>query len=224
MPLQRCHECGKLVSSEATACPNCGAPPRPQIQEQARNKKRPSILGAGCMAVFGFLLVFGLIANLLDTSSPSPSRPKPESESSSSDRTETARATPLSTSEDGALSFERLSSDDSVSVEENLFHEGARAAVIQHVKPNELGVGGREFRVKSNPVGEGCFVYDPRTRFHGVERLLVWWVPAQGSLYPLNGPSKMVTPNLPWPREAEIDAPMTSDVVDYVFRDIPMRP
>ena len=79
--------------------------------------------------------------------------------------------------------------------------EDARALVISHVEPNELSVGGREFRVKRNPVGEGCFVYDPRTRFNGTARNLVWWVPEEGKAYPLNSPRKMVTPGLNWPRE-----------------------
>ena len=115
-------------------------------------------------------------------------------------------------------------SDDAQTVEEEFFHAEARAFVIRHVEPNELRVGGLEFRVKRNPVGEGCFVYDPRTRFHAVERLLVWWVPTGGTAYALNSPAKMVTPGLPWPREAGVDAPSTSDVVDYVFHGKPMIP
>ena len=79
-------------------------------------------------------------------------------------------------------------SDDAQTVEEEFFHAEARAFVIRHVEPNALRVGGLEFRVKRNPVGEGCFVYDPRTRFHGVERLLVWWVPTGGTAYALNSP------------------------------------
>ena len=115
-------------------------------------------------------------------------------------------------------------SDDAQTVKEEFFHAEARAFVIRHVEPNKLRVGGLEFRVKRNPVGEGCFVYDPRTRFHGVERLLVWLVPAGGTAYALNSPAKMVTPELPWPREAGVDAPYTSDVVDYVFHGKPMIP
>jgi hypothetical protein len=69
--------------------------------------------------------------------------------------------------------------------------------------PNKLGVGGREFKTKPNPKGEGVFVYDPRTRFYGVERNLIWIVINDEEVYPLNGPSKMLTPSLKWPREAD---------------------
>ena len=114
-------------------------------------------------------------------------------------------------------------SDDAQTAEEESFHANARALVISYVEPNKLGVGGREFRVKRNPVGEGCFVYDPRTRFHGVERPLVWWVPKEGAAYALNSPAKMVTPRLRWPREAGLDL-STPAAVDYVFSGKPMNP
>lgn len=112
---------------------------------------------------------------------------------------------------------ERARSDDAQAIDEAFFHGNARALVISNVEPNKLRVGGAEFRVKRSPVGEGCFVYDPRTRFHGVERKLVWWIPEEGKAYPLNSPSKMVTPGLNWPREDGVQAPSTSAVVDYLF-------
>jgi hypothetical protein len=118
---------------------------------------------------------------------------------------------------------ERANSDDAKTVEEAFFHANARGLVISHIEPNKLRVGGREFRVKRNPAGPGCFVYDPRTRFYGVKRNLVWWVPKEGSAYPLNSPSKMVTPGLKWPREDGIDAPSTGSVIDYVFEGKPLR-
>lgn len=119
---------------------------------------------------------------------------------------------------------DRASSDDAQSIEEAFRHGNARALVISSVEPNKLGVGGREFRVKRNPVGEGCFVYDPRTRFSGVERNLVWLVLDEATAYALNSPSKMVTPGLKWPREDGTTAPSTSEVVDYVFNNKPMTP
>ncbi|MBL4885498.1 MAG: hypothetical protein JKY95_13300 [Planctomycetaceae bacterium] len=117
---------------------------------------------------------------------------------------------------------ERSKSDDAQDIEESFFHASARAFIIMNVEPNKLNVGGREFRIKRNPVGEGCFVYDPRTRFHGVERLIVWWVRKEGEGYTLNSPSKMVTPGLKWPRDAPIKAPLTHEVVNYVFHGKPM--
>ena len=117
---------------------------------------------------------------------------------------------------------ERANSDDAQTIEEAFFHANARALVILNIKPNKLRIGGDGLRVKRNPVGEGCFVYEPRIRFYGVDRKLVWWVPKDGKAYPLNGPSKMVTPDLKWPREEGIRAPVTFVVIDYVFDGKPM--
>ena len=123
-------------------------------------------------------------------------------------------------SEDNPLTEarQRARSDDAGSLEEVFFHAEARATVIRHVEPNSLRVGGAEFRVKRNPAGRGALVYDPRTEFSGVTRNLVWWVPEENAAYPLNGPSKLVTPGLEFPARAGLpDAPDTSDVVGYVF-------
>lgn len=116
---------------------------------------------------------------------------------------------------------ERAKSDDARTLEEAFFHEEARALVISNVEPNKLRVGGAEFRVKRNPVGEGCFVYDPRTEFYGVERSLVWWVRDDTSAYALNGPSQMVTPGLKFPREdlGVKYVSITAPVIDYVFNN-----
>ena len=78
----------------------------------------------------------------------------------------------------------------------------ARGVVIQALEPNELGVGGREFNTKPNPNGEGVFVYDSRHRFNGIERKLIWIV-LDDTAYPLNGPSKKITPFLGWPRDVD---------------------
>jgi hypothetical protein len=100
----------------------------------------------------------------------------------------------------------------------------ARGLVIQALELNKLGVGGAEFRTKPNINGDGVFVYDPRTRFHGVERYLIWLV-IDDDAYPLNGPSKMLTPGLKWPREAEpntwkktgLDPFMAKEAINIVF-------
>ena len=122
-------------------------------------------------------------------------------------------------------SRDRASSDDAASFKEASFHAIARAAVIQNIEPNKLRVGGREFRVKRNPspLG-GAFVYDPRDVFYGVTRNLVWWVPSEDDAhravaYPLNSPSKMVTPGLKFSHQAGLlEAPITMHVIDYIFR------
>ncbi len=118
----------------------------------------------------------------------------------------------------------RSNSDDAKSIEEAFSHGSARALVIRNIQPNKLGVGGAEFRVKRNPTGRGCFVYDPRTTFSGVQRNLVWWVPEEGKAYALNSPSKMVTPSLKWPREDGFYEPSTADIVSYVFHNKPLAP
>ena len=123
---------------------------------------------------------------------------------------------------------ERAQSDDAGSVEEVFFHGSARATVIMSLEPNELRVGGGDFRVKRNPVAPGgALVYNPQDVFFGVTRNLVWWVPSgdETSLiaYPLNSPSKMVTPALEFPdRAGVLEVPDTADVVGYVFRGEPM--
>ena len=117
---------------------------------------------------------------------------------------------------------ERANSDDAESVKEAFFHGEARALVILNIEPNSLHVGGREFRVKRNPVGKGCFVYDPRTRIGGVDRHLIWWVPDEFRAYPLNGGSKKITPSLKWAREGRYDAARIWEAVDYVFEGKPM--
>ncbi len=58
-----------------------------------------------------------------------------------------------------------------------------------------------DLRSKDNPKSEGIFVYVPQDRFYGVKRNFIWLV-IEGQAYPLNGPSKKLTPSLTWPREA----------------------
>jgi hypothetical protein len=80
----------------------------------------------------------------------------------------------------------------------------ARGIVIQSLVPNKLGVGGAEFKTKNNTKGDGIFVFNPKTEFNGTKRYLIWLV-IKDEAYPLNGPSKMITPDLKWPREANPD-------------------
>jgi hypothetical protein len=74
--------------------------------------------------------------------------------------------------------------------------------VSASVESNNLNVTSGDFRTRKNPKGDGVFVYVPRTRFFGVERYVIWMV-IDSKAYALNGPSKMVTPSLPWPRDAD---------------------
>ena len=110
------------------------------------------------------------------------------------------------------------------SVTETFIDEEARSLVIRHIEPNNLKVGGREFQTMPNPKGAGVFVFDPRTRFDGIKRNLIWLVVNQQA-YPLNGPSKTITPTLKWPREADqkiwnttgLSPYMATDAIEIVF-------
>ena len=66
---------------------------------------------------------------------------------------------------------------------------------------NKLGITDGDIEVVENPHGEGRIAFVPMTRFHGVRRTIVWLV-LEGQAFALNAPSKLVTPGLPWPREA----------------------
>jgi hypothetical protein len=66
MALIRCYECGKEISSLATACPSCGAPPRstivpPPLPTHARPVSRAKQLSLGTLAVLTGLVLVLLI-------------------------------------------------------------------------------------------------------------------------------------------------------------------
>jgi hypothetical protein len=69
MALIRCYECGKEISSLATACPSCGAPPRativpPPLPTQARPASRAKQLSLGTLAVLTGLVLVLVIRGL----------------------------------------------------------------------------------------------------------------------------------------------------------------
>lgn len=105
---------------------------------------------------------------------------------------------------------------------ENETYQGSKNYVISKIHPNKLNVKGNRFLIKANPVGEGCFVYDSRTDYDGVKRYLVWWAPSDKTAYPLNSPSKMVTPDLNWAYEDGYVAPQTTDVIEFIFNGKPL--
>ena len=77
MALIRCYECGKEISSLATACPSCGAPPRstivpPPLPTHARPVSRAKQLSLGTLAVLtGLVLVLVIRGVTRQPSTPS---------------------------------------------------------------------------------------------------------------------------------------------------------
>jgi SH3 domain-containing protein len=100
MALIRCYECGKEISSLATACPSCGAPPRPTIvppplPTQARPASRAKQLSWGTIALLtGVVLVLVIRGVTHQPSTPSvaasPTPATAESATTSSPPVETA--------------------------------------------------------------------------------------------------------------------------------------
>src|SRR6059058_4012653 len=97
MALIRCYECGKEISSLATACPSCGAPPQstivpPPLPTQARPASRAKQLSWGTIALLtGVVLV--LVIRGVTHQPNTPSSPTPataESATRSSPPIETA--------------------------------------------------------------------------------------------------------------------------------------
>jgi hypothetical protein len=68
--------------------------------------------------------------------------------------------------------------------------------------PNKLGIRESDLQTMPNPKGAGTFVFSPKTQFFGVERLILWLV-LDGKAYALNGTTKGLTPELPYPRDAD---------------------
>lgn len=91
---------------------------------------------------------------------------------------------------------------------------GAVSVVARALGSNTLGVRSSDLALKVNPKGAGTFVYVAQTRFGDVERNLLWLV-LDGRAYALNGPSKLLTPNLPWPRDAEGSVWKTTGLNQY---------
>ncbi|MFH2120927.1 MAG: hypothetical protein ABIJ25_11105 [Pseudomonadota bacterium] len=61
MALQKCHDCGKDVSSEAKSCPNCGAITR-RIEIKPRQHNKPN----GCLIIVGILFAFVMLVALIN--------------------------------------------------------------------------------------------------------------------------------------------------------------
>lgn len=67
---------------------------------------------------------------------------------------------------------------------------------------NQFGVRAGELKAVKNPQGSGEFVCVPRTNFQGTTRYFAWFV-NNGRAVKLNGATHNLTPQLPFPRDAE---------------------
>ena len=76
--------------------------------------------------------------------------------------------------------------------------------VSRELGMNQLDIEASHLSEMPNPKGEGTFVYVPQTRYSGVERYVIWLV-IENRAFALNGVTKIITPSLPWPREAPDD-------------------
>ena len=62
MALEPCRECGRTISTEAVACPHCGAPPKPrQNLNMSSSPPATGKTGEGCAAFgIGCLVILAL--------------------------------------------------------------------------------------------------------------------------------------------------------------------
>lgn len=70
MGLTKCHECGNKVSTEAAACPACGAPVEAERKPTKKKRSRTGCLVLGGLAIF-VLTCAGVLSELPE---PDPSR------------------------------------------------------------------------------------------------------------------------------------------------------
>lgn len=57
MALVKCHECGKDISTEALACPNCGAPTDPSKKQTLSAKEA----GSPILGLIVLILIVGIV-------------------------------------------------------------------------------------------------------------------------------------------------------------------
>ena len=95
----------------------------------------------------------------------------------------------------------------------------------------EIILNPKSFQYLENPIGEGIFIYDPSTRFFGVERYFIW-VYINEEIYVVNGATRSVTPKIPVCDEASpevweltnISINPASDLIDFIFEGEELKP
>ncbi len=94
-----------------------------------------------------------------------------------------------------------------ISIKYYTTNEMALKRVKSNLKSNQLGIGkNTTLKVMDNPKGQGKIVYSPKTQFGSTntKRLIVWLV-VGSKVFPCNGATKNITPDLPWYRDADIE-------------------
>jgi hypothetical protein len=87
MALIKCRECGREVSTEAAACPGCGAPIKAMAEQAAAAEKKTADAAnakKGCLGCFGILILFILVVAIWSALSPSET-PQPKKQQAETD-------------------------------------------------------------------------------------------------------------------------------------------
>ena len=107
----------------------------------------------------------------------------------------------------------------------NAPEKAAIKLISDRLGSNHYGIEADDLRSMKNPKGKGSFVYVEKTRYHGTKRNIIWMV-IDGKAYPLNGSTQgIITPTLPWPREAPnsswektgLDKYMATEAIEIVW-------
>ena len=111
--------------------------------------------------------------------------------------------------------------------------DNAIETITQELQYNttEIVLKPENFLFAENPVGDGVFIYEPETRFFGVERYFVWVV-LDNHIILINGATKNMTPNLPYSREVpselwnrtNLNTSSTSQILGFLFRGEELEP
>lgn len=104
-----------------------------------------------------------------------------------------------------------------VAVDVNATHAAAIASVAPFITDNPYAVTTAGLAVIDNPRGAGQIVYVPEVQKRlGQPVVNLLWVVLGDQAYAVNGTSKNVTPDLPWPRDAPDAAWETSGLNRFV--------
>ena len=112
------------------------------------------------------------------------------------------------------------------SASSDLVLKGVIEKISSELKYNqtEIKLNSEEFLYLENPIGEGIFIYEPETKFFGVERNFIW-VFLNDNIYVVNGATRDITPNILVARDVpsevwestKISPYSAIDLIGYIF-------